>query len=87
MALGEAVLDGDIVPQAVTEIPQTVFKRFNEMERALPRADRLVADPIAARRRLLRTRGKRLYAAVRDCAVRSFVNFREKWKSKPIWTR
>ena len=59
MALGEAVLDGDIVPQAVTEIPQTVFKRFNEMERALPRADRLVADPIAARRRLLRTRGKR----------------------------
>ena len=27
------------------------------------------------------------HAAVRDCAVRSFVNFREKWKSKPIWTR
>ena len=59
LAVGEAVLDDDILANAVAEAPQALFERFNEMERLLPGRDRQVSDPVDPPCRLLRTRGQR----------------------------
>jgi hypothetical protein len=59
LAVGEAVLNDDILANPVTQAPQALFKRFDEMELLLPRGDREVAHPVDSPCRLLRTRGQR----------------------------
>ncbi len=59
LAVGEAVLDDDILANAVAEAPQALLERLHEMERSLPRRDREVTHPVDPSCRLLRTRGQR----------------------------
>jgi hypothetical protein len=59
LAVGEAVLDDDILADAVAEAPQALFERFSEMERLLPGSDREGPHPVDSPCRLLRVRGER----------------------------
>src|SRR5258706_320859 len=59
LAVSEAVLDDDILANAVAQAPQAFFERFNEMERLLPGTDREPAHPVGPSCRLLRPRGQR----------------------------
>ena len=59
VAVGKAVLDDDILANAVAEAPQAIFERLHEMERSLPRRDREVTHPVDPPCRLLRARGQR----------------------------
>jgi hypothetical protein len=62
LGVGEAVLDDDILANAVAEAPQAFFD-VNDIERVLPEPDREEPHPIGPPCRLLRTRGQRQ----RDC--------------------
>jgi hypothetical protein len=59
LGVGEAVLDDDILANAVAEAPQAFFERFNAIERMLQERDREVPHPVDPPCRLLRTRGQR----------------------------
>ena len=59
LAVGEAVLNDDILANAVAEAPQALFERLDEMELLLPRRDREVTHPVDPSGRLLRPRGQR----------------------------
>ena len=55
LAVCEAVLDDDILADAVAEAPQTLFKRFNKAERSRPERDREEPHPIDPPCQLLRS--------------------------------
>ena len=46
LAVGEAVLDEDILTNAVSEAPQALLECFAEMDLLLVRAEREVAHPV-----------------------------------------
>ena len=60
LAVGEAVLDDDILANAVAEAPQALFERFNDNGAFAP-GDAIdeVSDPVDPPCRLLRARGQR----------------------------
>src|SRR5258708_28725227 len=55
----KAVLDDDILANAVAQAPQALLERLHEMERSLPRRDREVAHPVDPSRRVLRAHAER----------------------------
>ena len=59
LGIREAVLDDDILANAVAKVPHTFFERINGIERLLPGRDRLESDPVDPSCRLLRPRGQR----------------------------
>ena len=65
LAIGEAVLDDDILADVITETSQAVLESSNEMKLRLPRPTREVAHPIDLPCRLLRARGQRQWPCQR----------------------
>ena len=59
LSVSGAVLDDDILANAVAEAPQALFDRIDEMERLLSGSDRQVSDPVDSPCWLLRVRGER----------------------------
>jgi hypothetical protein len=56
LTVGEAVLDDDILANAVTETSQALIESFNEIKLRLPGPTREVAHPVDPACRLLRAR-------------------------------
>ena len=59
LAVGKAVLDDDILANAITEISQALIEGIDEMKLRLPGPSRKIANPINPSGGLLRTRGQR----------------------------